>query len=146
LTGPSGVCRDVGMSPFPSKSDAPRIVEYSTREEAQNAVQALSNQTLMGRQVFVREVLLPGDNNLTCRTVNKSTGLVAEEAIVADTMQATVAIHAEVMLVVEAEVETSKTPPVDKSSLATSAPVEKITEGSLRTPLVGKISKIYSDK
>ncbi|KAK8178455.1 hypothetical protein BC567DRAFT_225635 [Phyllosticta citribraziliensis] len=31
------------------------IVEYATREQAQNAVQTLSNQNLMGRLVYVRE-------------------------------------------------------------------------------------------
>jgi RNA recognition motif-containing protein len=31
-------------------------VEYATREEAQNAVTTLSNQQLMGRLVYVREV------------------------------------------------------------------------------------------
>lgn len=33
-----------------------RIVEYATREQAQHAVQTLSNQNLMGRLVYVREV------------------------------------------------------------------------------------------
>lgn len=33
-----------------------RIVEYATREQAQQAVNTLSNQTLMGRLVYVREV------------------------------------------------------------------------------------------
>lgn len=33
-----------------------RIVEYASREQAQNAVATLSNQTLMGRLVYVREV------------------------------------------------------------------------------------------
>ena len=33
-----------------------RIVEYATREQAQNAVNTLSNQQLMGRLVYVREV------------------------------------------------------------------------------------------
>lgn len=33
-----------------------RIVEYATREQAQHAVNTLTNQTLMGRQVYVREV------------------------------------------------------------------------------------------
>lgn len=33
-----------------------RIVEYATRDEAQNAVNTLSNQNLMGRLVYVREV------------------------------------------------------------------------------------------
>ncbi|THC95016.1 hypothetical protein EYZ11_005492 [Aspergillus tanneri] len=32
-----------------------RIVEYATREQAQNAVNTLSNQNLMGRLVYVRE-------------------------------------------------------------------------------------------
>jgi RNA recognition motif-containing protein len=31
------------------------IVEYATREQAQNAVNTLSNQNLMGRLVYVRE-------------------------------------------------------------------------------------------
>lgn len=33
-----------------------RIVEYATRDQAQNAVATLSNQNLMGRLVYVREV------------------------------------------------------------------------------------------
>lgn len=33
-----------------------RIVEYATREQAQQAVNTLSNQNLMGRLVYVREV------------------------------------------------------------------------------------------
>lgn len=33
-----------------------RIVEYQTRDQAQNAVNTLSNQNLMGRLVYVREV------------------------------------------------------------------------------------------
>jgi RNA recognition motif-containing protein len=36
-------------------------VEYATREEAQNAVSTLSNQQLMGRLVYVREVSLQHD-------------------------------------------------------------------------------------
>lgn len=35
-----------------------RIVEYATRDQAQNAVNSLSNQNLMGRLVYVREVSL----------------------------------------------------------------------------------------
>ena len=35
---------------------ASRIVEYATRDQAQNAVNTLSNQNLMGRLVYVREV------------------------------------------------------------------------------------------
>jgi RNA recognition motif-containing protein len=33
-------------------------VEYATRDQAQNAVNTLSNQQLMGRLVYVREVRL----------------------------------------------------------------------------------------
>ncbi|KAI1760000.1 RNA-binding domain-containing protein [Hypoxylon sp. FL1150] len=36
------------------------IVEYATREQAQTAVQTLSNQNLMGRLVYVREVRVGG--------------------------------------------------------------------------------------
>jgi hypothetical protein len=32
------------------------IVEYATREQAQTAVATLSNQNLMGRLIYVREV------------------------------------------------------------------------------------------
>ncbi|KAI9822135.1 MAG: hypothetical protein M1832_003138 [Thelocarpon impressellum] len=38
-----------------SKVGANAIVEYATREQAQNAVNTLSNQNLMGRLVYVRE-------------------------------------------------------------------------------------------
>lgn len=39
-----------------------RIVEYATREQAQQAVNTLSNQNLMGRLVYVREVCwIPSD-------------------------------------------------------------------------------------
>lgn len=48
-TTPTNVERQQANSP-------PSIVEYATREQAQNAVQTLSNQNLMGRLVYVREV------------------------------------------------------------------------------------------
>ena len=56
-----GHCRDAGkLIPFPSLldflSDLHRIVEYATRDQAQAAVNTLSNQNLMGRLVYVREV------------------------------------------------------------------------------------------
>ena len=55
-----GYCRDAGKSqPFqlrPPKLTLCSIVEYATREQAQNAIQTLSNQSLMGRLVYVREV------------------------------------------------------------------------------------------
>ena len=37
-------------------NDCHSIVEYATRDQAQNAVSTLSNQNLMGRLVYVREV------------------------------------------------------------------------------------------
>lgn len=45
-----------------------RIVEYATREQAQNAVNTLSNQNLMGRLVYVREVhtIPQRDTNENC--------------------------------------------------------------------------------
>lgn len=39
------------------KSHSCRIVEYSTRDEAQNAIQTLSNTSFMNRQIFIREVI-----------------------------------------------------------------------------------------
>lgn len=42
------------LNPFTDMST--RIVEYATRDQAQNAVNTLSNQSLMGRLVYVREV------------------------------------------------------------------------------------------
>lgn len=38
-----------------------RIVEYATRDQAQTAVNTLSNQNLMGRLVYVREVTAPNN-------------------------------------------------------------------------------------
>jgi RNA recognition motif-containing protein len=32
------------------------IVEYSTKDEAQNAINTMSNRNLMGRLIYVREV------------------------------------------------------------------------------------------
>jgi len=43
-----------------NRADDFRIVEFSTRDEAQHAIQTLSNTTFMNRQIFVREVL-PSD-------------------------------------------------------------------------------------
>lgn len=65
LTGwawPSGYCRDAGKLQCledqlrDNELMRIRIVEYATREQAQNAVNSLSNQSLMGRLVYVREV------------------------------------------------------------------------------------------
>ena len=56
-----GLCRDAGklrsaLFTFELESDLISIVEYATREQAQIAVNTLSNQNLMGRLVYVREV------------------------------------------------------------------------------------------
>jgi hypothetical protein len=60
-----GDCRDAGKffllmlrTCRPWLTFACRIVEYATRDQAQNAVNSLSNQNLMGRLVYVREVRL----------------------------------------------------------------------------------------
>lgn len=42
-----------------------RIVEYATRDQAQQAIQTLSNQSLMGRLVYVREVCFIDRNLLS---------------------------------------------------------------------------------
>ena len=58
-------CRDAGTSCSSQngacQADRDRIVEYATREQAQQAVNTLSNQNLMGRLVYVREVYCPSD-------------------------------------------------------------------------------------
>ena len=55
------ICRDAGKQTPPPylemyANGPSRIVEYATKEQAQNAVNTLSNQNLMGRLVYVREV------------------------------------------------------------------------------------------
>lgn len=54
-----------------AEADLRRIVEYATREQAQQAVQTLSNQNLMGRLVYVREVST--HPSLLCTQGNKMT-------------------------------------------------------------------------
>lgn len=58
-----GLCRDAGMSMsltcMTCSLTLCRIVEYATRDQAQQAVSTLSNQNLMGRLVYVREVRFP---------------------------------------------------------------------------------------
>ncbi len=57
-----GLCRDAGkLISYACKTyslTSHRIVEYATRDQAQQAVSTLSNQNLMGRLVYVREVRL----------------------------------------------------------------------------------------
>ena len=53
-----GACRDVGMCCDYDCPDNCSIVEYSTRDEAQRAISKLSNTSFMGRQIFVREVIV----------------------------------------------------------------------------------------
>ena len=59
-----GLCRDAGEFQLVKSNRRKyltecRIVEYATREQAQQAVNTLSNQNLMGRLVYVREVGAP---------------------------------------------------------------------------------------
>ena len=63
LTGGTWFPKHVGMrvsvslsSQFLPTNTKASIVEYATREQAQQAVSTLSNQNLMGRLVYVREV------------------------------------------------------------------------------------------
>jgi hypothetical protein len=74
-----------------------RIVEYATREQAQAAVAQLSNQNLMGRLVYVREVSnnscnpMEGTKLTESRTVKLSLGsseLLAETAVALQAAQA----------------------------------------------------------
>ena len=55
-----GLCRDAGRfirrTSITCSLTSCRIVEYATRDQAQQAVSTLSNQNLMGRLVYVREV------------------------------------------------------------------------------------------
>jgi len=52
------------------------IVEYSNQDEAQHAIQSLSNTTFMGRQIFVREVHGTKLMYLTCRIESKTPDLL----------------------------------------------------------------------
>ena len=62
---PVGVCRDVGMSPSTLQgSNDFRIVEFSTRDEAQHAIATLSNTNFMNRQIFIREVTFPSKRTI----------------------------------------------------------------------------------
>lgn len=79
-----------------------RIVEYATRDQAQNAVNTLSNQQLMGRLVYVREVSstfrLNGQKKLTVfRIVKQSPVSLLQMLVVAVDSN-----HAEVSVVVVA--------------------------------------------
>lgn len=47
---------------FLSDVHLPSIVEFSNQEDAQRAIRELSEQTLLGRPVFIREV---GSNGFT---------------------------------------------------------------------------------
>lgn len=65
-------------------------MEYATKEQAQNAVATLSNQSLMGRLVYVREVCLPissklyrAHSDLCRRTANQSPDLSDQRVEVA---------------------------------------------------------------
>lgn len=52
-------------APLRTATDLNRIVEYATRDQAQQAVNTLSNQNLMGRLVYVREVRPITNNPVT---------------------------------------------------------------------------------
>ena len=83
-----------------------RIVEYATRDQAQQAISTLSNQNLMGRLVYVREVrhVLPrecwGTANIG-RTVKQNRDLQdpLPEAILEVVLEAVVLLAAMVVKV-----------------------------------------------
>lgn len=71
-----GDCRDAGESRAENSilskllaNPASRIVEYATQDQAQTAVNTLSNQNLMGRLVYVREV----SQSILSHTINELT-------------------------------------------------------------------------
>ena len=65
-----GLCRDAGellsADSLGHHLTRSRIVEYATREQAQQAVNTLSNQNLMGRLVYVREVFPQNSHCYQC--------------------------------------------------------------------------------
>jgi hypothetical protein len=52
----TGCQRDAGMMVINGDGSNASVVEYANRDEAQHAIQTLSNTDFMGRQIFVREV------------------------------------------------------------------------------------------
>lgn len=72
-----------------------RIVEYATRDQAQQAVNTLSNQNLMGRLVYVREVshapkiprMIPIHSRYYFRIVKPNRALPARPRLVQATME-----------------------------------------------------------
>lgn len=79
------------------------IVEYATREQAQQAVNSLSNQNLMGRLVYVREVsriefrVVRHRAKMACRIVSRNLDLSGPQAAtVADTAAPWVSVAAAV--------------------------------------------------
>ena len=89
-----------------------RIVEYATRDQAQTAINTLSNQNLMGRLIYVREVsgpVIEVKSRLTtrCRIVRQSHAfklLVAKAAVAAVVATKAMAAFAEVAVAMVADV------------------------------------------
>lgn len=73
-------------------------MEYATQDQAQTAIQTLSNKELMGRLVYVREVrpvaMYHGPSAHTSRTVNLS--LASRVKLPAEAVAASTAVWAEV--------------------------------------------------
>lgn len=76
-----GYCRDAGkLTSLPPTlalcllaNCGTSIVEYATRDQAQNAVATLSNQNLLGRLVYVREVCIHFASCLSLLIENQQT-------------------------------------------------------------------------
>jgi RNA recognition motif-containing protein len=87
------------------------IVEYSTKDEAQTAINTLSNRNLMGRLIYVREVRIPtlthssstDTNHRTARLSRASTAPVVPVVAWVDPAVASVEDLASLLVAVSVE-------------------------------------------
>jgi hypothetical protein len=134
-----------------------RIVEYATRDQAQNAIQTLSNQSLMGRLVYVREVrlsLLSEHHLMLCRIERLSHASLDPHqaevtlAVAAASVVATVAAEAMAAAVPPWVVElVSSTFPMFVHPFPTCSdpnPGRCVDVSSFHSILAGRISRTYS--
>jgi RNA recognition motif-containing protein len=88
------------------------IVEYSTKDEAQTAINTLSNRNLMGRLIYVREVRIPtltyssstDTDHRTARLSRASTVLAVPVVAWEDPVVASVEDPASLLVAVSVEV------------------------------------------
>ena len=82
-------------------------MEYATREQAQQAVNTLSNQNLMGRLVYVREVRLTSLMTPYSLCKTDMISRIAKPNLVLQGLQLEVAADTKVDLVVDLEVDSA---------------------------------------